>query len=230
MEPAQRPANQPEVGRSVVLVEHLGEPGVVEIVLAETGGEPERLRGNRLVLEPAGVRDEARIEAERRFARQLPADLVDQPRHELARRGRVGVHQPDRAAAVVRPMVVDPDQLLGCRRRGLEHPQPIERRTVARHHHGRRPREPVGRHQELEPGKHVGPSRQVRWVVGERTRDLGVAGNEMLREPEHRSEGVGVGVHVARHRNAVGFAQDLGGPGEVLRRHAKHPPRDAAGR
>src|SRR5206468_813394 len=66
LEPAQRPADQPEVGRSVVLIEHLGEPSMVEIMLAETGGEPERLRGDRFVLEPAGVRNEARVEAERR--------------------------------------------------------------------------------------------------------------------------------------------------------------------
>ena len=125
-------------------------------------------------------------------------------------------------------MVIDPDQLLRRRRGRLEHPQPIERRAVAGHHHCRRSWEPVGRHQQFEPGKHVGPAREVRGVVGERTDDLGSSRHEMVREPEHRSEGVGVGVHVACHRDAVGIAQDVGGPGKVFRRHAKPLPRDAA--
>jgi hypothetical protein len=135
LESAQRPADQPEVRGSVVFVEHLREAGVVEIVFAETCGEAKRLRGDRLVLESAGVRDESGVQAERRLARQLSADRVDQPRHQLARRRGVGVYQPDRAAAVVRPVVVDPDQLLRRGRGRLEHPQPIERRAVARHHH-----------------------------------------------------------------------------------------------
>ena len=54
---------------------------MVEVVLAETRREAERLGGDGFVLEPARVRHEAGVQAQRRLACHLSTDLVDQPRH-----------------------------------------------------------------------------------------------------------------------------------------------------
>ena len=63
----------------------LPEARVVEREGPEFGGQTERLGANGLVLEPTGVRDEARVEGRRRGRAHLAPDRADEARDELAR-------------------------------------------------------------------------------------------------------------------------------------------------
>ena len=111
--PSERRPEQAEEARVVVLVHRADESCVVEVLLAQPRGDPERLRGGRLVLEPTGVRDQARVETDGDVAIEVAAHRLDQAEDHLARGRRVGIHEADAADPVVRAMVIDPDQLAG---------------------------------------------------------------------------------------------------------------------
>ena len=87
LQAAERHADEAQVGGGVVLVQRLREPRVVELVLTERGRDPERLGRGRLVLELAGVGDQAGVEAHRGLVGHVAADRLDQPEHDLAGRG-----------------------------------------------------------------------------------------------------------------------------------------------
>ncbi len=118
--PGQRDRLDAQVLAPVVLVQRLHHARVIERMLAERGGDPERLGRGRLVLEAAGVRDESGVQAGGGLVGHPAAHRLDQPEHHLAR-GRCGrVDQRDRPQPVVRTVMVDPDDLTGVRRRGSE--------------------------------------------------------------------------------------------------------------
>jgi hypothetical protein len=205
VEPAEGDAEQAQVRRPMILVEDLREVRVVERVLAQPGGDPEGLGRHGLVLEPSRVRDEPGVQTEGARVGELTTDPIDQARHDLARRGGIRIDESDRAHPVVRSMVVDPDQLGGRVRGRTEDAEPVEGRAIAGHHHRRCRRESVGRDQEIQAGQHLRPAREALGLVGVRAGDGGPSRHQVVRESEHGTEGVRVGVHVARDRDVVGF-------------------------
>ena len=121
--------------------------------------------------------------------------------------------QRDRAEALVRPMVVDPDHLARPVRDVPQLSEPVERGAVARDHHRGLLRERLRRHQPVGPGQQLGPPWWFERLVRVGADGLDPPRSQEGGEAQHRPEGVRVGIHVTRER-------DLGRVGEHLRRRA----------
>ena len=98
--------------------------------LDQVRGEPERLRARVRVLEAARVGDERDVQRLRDLGRELDAELREDVREDLARRGRVGDDEVDVAEAGVVVVVVDVERerRLGEQRR--VRPEPLLLRAV----------------------------------------------------------------------------------------------------
>ena len=125
---------------------------------------------------------------------------VDELLHHDTTRGRLRLDEVDRAVAVVRDVVVDDDELVRALGRGLEVAEARERAAVERHHHVGLGREVVGRGEQVEAGE-VAVVRRDWNGVGNDATTRRAGGTEHVEHPEHRSERVAVGVHVARERH-----------------------------
>ena len=79
----QRGSQDPEVRENVVLVQRLGQLGVVERELPQLGREPQGVGRRGLVLEPARVGDEAGVQAHGHLGGNLAAHELDQSGHIL---------------------------------------------------------------------------------------------------------------------------------------------------
>ena len=90
-DPSERRPEQHQVGSGVVLVQGLGQPGVIEGVLPELGGQAKRVGADRLILEPAGIGHESRVQGHRGSIRQVVPHGPDQPEDHLACRRRRGI-------------------------------------------------------------------------------------------------------------------------------------------
>ena len=207
----------------VVLVQRLHQPRVIERVLPERGRDAQRVRGGGLVLEASRVGDEPGVQARGGLVRHRAAHRVDQAVDHLARGGRGRVDERDRAEPVVRPMVIDPDELAGAGCRPTQRTEPVEGCAVARDHDGRRVREVAHLDEVLGPGKEPRPARQHERLVRERAHGGRSPLTEERREPEHRAERVGVRVQVARQCDVGRRSEDLRGARHVI--HRTPPPR-----
>ena len=198
---------------------------MIEVVLAERRGDPERLGRGRLVLEPTGVGHEPGVQTDRGVVVHAAAHRLDQPEDHLARRRRGRVdqrHVPspsfDRWWSI---QITSPAFAAAW---PSEH-EPVEGRAVARHHHRRRLRERLRRNEPVRTRGATRPSGALRAArSGTSTTVRMPRASQEVREAEHRAERVGVGVHVARERHLVGARRGSRPPARSPVRSPRRPP------
>ena len=150
---AQRLAEQLEVREAVLLEQRAAQAGDRHVELREAPRHVEDRGRRRVVLEPTGVADERGVQADRGVAVQRQPELVDEPQHDPAARGGVGLDEVDRPVAVVRDVVIDDDELARGLGRGLEVAEAAERTAVERDHDVGLDRELVRLGDQVEPGQ-----------------------------------------------------------------------------
>ena len=104
-------AEQTQIREAVLLEERPGETGDGDVELGEAPRQVEDFGGRRVVLEPAGVADDRRVQAHRGVAVQRQAERVDETVHDPPARRGVRLDHVDRPVPVVRDVVVDDHEL-----------------------------------------------------------------------------------------------------------------------
>ena len=207
--PGEGLAEEREVGERVLLEQRAADLGDRQVPLDQLTGEREHVGGRGLVLEPPGVAHERGVEAERRLARHREPEHPDEVAHHHPARGGAGIDHVDRPVALVRHVMVDDDQLVGLLADGTQVAESAERATVERDHDGWIGRELAGQGEQIE-AREIAVVRRDDERLGERRHARASDGAQRVVHPEHRAEGVAVGVHVAQERDAIGGVDDLG--------------------
>ena len=211
----QHVGQQPQVGEGVLLEHDPADLVDREIMTGELGGHVEHGRGRVAVLEAPGVGGQPEIKAEGGVARQLPAGVPGQLVDDLGRRGGVGADQVDGAEVGVAHVMVDVDEDGGATGRRLERAEAIRAAAVEGDHDLGAEGELRRRHQRVESGQDPVATGDDEGVGVARHRlHAPLAQDEM--QPQHRPQGIAVGVDVTGEGNLLGVVEDFGGPLEVV--------------
>ena len=206
--PLQGGAGQAQVGQAVLLEQLPVDAGDGQVERGQLPGQGEDLGRGVVVLEPAGVADQAGVEAHRRLAGEAPPQPVGQPAHEHRGGGGVGVDEVHRAVALVAGVMVDDDERAGGVGRPGQLGQAAHGPAVEGDHHLGDGREVGGLDRQVE-------TREERVVGGDderlrprRHRVLAGGGGQVV-QGQHRAQGVAVGRVVAGEGQGAGGVDGL---------------------
>lgn len=225
--PGEHVAYEAEVGEAVLLEEGAIEPGDGHLEVEEAPGKVEGLGGRALVLEAAGVADEAGVEAHGGVLVEGQAEDLDQAGDDDGGGGGPGIDEVDGAVAGVREVVVDHDELVGGPSGAGELAQTLDRPAVEGDHDLGLGREPlrVGEHVEAGQLPVVRPDDLGTGEGGDR---VPPGGAQHVVEGEHRAQRVAVGGHVTGERHPTGVADGSRRLGHFGLRDPRHGAPGAA--